>query len=71
MPWEVAGSLHVAGCTAWAVVRSVSLGSGDTVAVSGAAGGVGVFTIQLAGVTGATVIGIAGSPSTSGCARMA
>jgi NADPH:quinone reductase-like Zn-dependent oxidoreductase len=58
--WEAAASLHVAGCTAWAAVRAVSLGSGDTVAVSGAAGGVGVFAVQLARSAGATVIGIAG-----------
>lgn len=58
--WEAAASLHVAGCTAWAAVRAVSLGSEDTVAVSGAAGGVGVFTVQLARSAGATVIGIAG-----------
>ena len=58
--WEAAASLHVAGCTAWAAVRAVSLGSDDTVAVSGAAGGVGVFTVQLARSAGATVIGIAG-----------
>jgi NADPH:quinone reductase-like Zn-dependent oxidoreductase len=58
--WEVAGSLNVAGCTAWAAVRAVSLGAGDTVAVSGAAGGVGVFAVQLARARGATVIGIAG-----------
>jgi NADPH:quinone reductase-like Zn-dependent oxidoreductase len=58
--WEIAGSLCVAGSTAWAAIRAVSLGSGDTVAVSGAAGGVGVFTVQLARAAGATVIGIAG-----------
>jgi NADPH:quinone reductase-like Zn-dependent oxidoreductase len=58
--WEAAGSLHVAGATAWAAVRAVALGAGDTVAVSGAAGGVGVFAVQLARATGATVIGIAG-----------
>ena len=39
--WEVAGSLAVAGSTAYAAVRAVSLKPGDTVAVSGAAGGVG------------------------------
>ena len=58
--WEAAGSLYVAGCTAWAAVRAVGLGSGDTVAVAGAAGGVGVFAVQLARAAGATVIGIAG-----------
>jgi NADPH:quinone reductase-like Zn-dependent oxidoreductase len=43
--WEVAGSLAVAGCTAYAAVRAVSLKPGDTVAVSGAAGGVGSITV--------------------------
>jgi NADPH:quinone reductase-like Zn-dependent oxidoreductase len=60
VPWEVAGSLHVAGVTAWAAVRAVSLSDDDTVVVAGAAGGVGVFAVQLAGLTGATVIGLAG-----------
>jgi NADPH:quinone reductase-like Zn-dependent oxidoreductase len=57
--WEVAGSLAVAGSTAYASVRAVSLKRGDTVAVSGAAGGVGSITVQLATRTGAAVIGIA------------
>ena len=59
LPWEVAGSLFVAGGTAWAAVHAVSLAAGDTVAVSGAAGGVGSIAVQLAALTGATVIGIA------------
>ena len=46
--------------TAWAAVRAVSLSDGDTVVVAGAAGGVGVFAVQLAALTGATVIGLAG-----------
>ncbi len=58
--WEVAGSLFVVGTTAYAAVRAVSLRSGDTVAVSGAAGGVGVLAVQLAKRAGAEVIGIAG-----------
>jgi NADPH:quinone reductase-like Zn-dependent oxidoreductase len=57
--WEVAGSLFVAGVTAWAAVRAVTLVSGDVVVVSGAAGGVGVIAVQLARRTGATVIGLA------------
>ena len=59
VPWPVAGSLFVAGATAYAAVRAVSLASGDTVVVSGAAGGVGSITVQLARLTGATVIGLA------------
>jgi NADPH:quinone reductase-like Zn-dependent oxidoreductase len=58
-PWEVAGSLGVAGSTAYACVRAVSLKPQDKVAVSGAAGGVGSITVQLAKRTGAEVIGIA------------
>jgi NADPH:quinone reductase-like Zn-dependent oxidoreductase len=61
VPWEVAGSLYVAGATAWAAVRAVSLTEGDTVAVSGAAGGVGAIAVQLARLAGATVIGLAGA----------
>ena len=59
VPWEVAGSLYVAGCTAWAAVRAVSAGPGDTVVVAGAAGGVGSITVQLARLAGAIVIGLA------------
>jgi NADPH:quinone reductase-like Zn-dependent oxidoreductase len=60
VPWEVAGALGVAGFTAWAAVRAVNLKAGDTVAISGAAGGVGSLTVQLARRAGATVVGIAG-----------
>jgi len=59
VPWEVAGSLFVVGATAWAAVRAVTLTAGDTVVVSGAAGGVGSVTVQLARRAGATVIGLA------------
>ncbi|MDH6144480.1 NADPH:quinone reductase-like Zn-dependent oxidoreductase [Kitasatospora sp. GP30] len=58
--WEVAGSLYVVGTTAWAAVRAVHPEKGETVVVSGAAGGVGSLAVQLARRTGATVIGLAG-----------
>jgi NADPH:quinone reductase-like Zn-dependent oxidoreductase len=58
--WQVAGSLPIAGSTAYAAVRAVSLKPGDTVAISGAAGGVGSIAVQLARRAGAAVIGIAG-----------
>jgi NADPH:quinone reductase-like Zn-dependent oxidoreductase len=58
--WEQAGALFVAGTTAYAAVRSVSLSVGDTVVVSGAAGGVGSIAVQLARNAGARVIGLAG-----------
>jgi NADPH:quinone reductase-like Zn-dependent oxidoreductase len=57
--WEAAGALPVAGFTAWAAVRSVSLKPGDTLVVTGAAGGVGSLAVQLAKLAGATVIGLA------------
>jgi NADPH:quinone reductase-like Zn-dependent oxidoreductase len=60
VPWEVAGALYVAGATAYAAVGSVGLTADDTVAVAGAAGGVGSIAVQLAKQSGATVLGIAG-----------
>jgi len=57
--WEQAGALFVAGTTAYAAVRSVALSEGDTVVVSGAAGGVGSIVVQLARNAGAKVIGLA------------
>ena len=58
--WEVAGSLFVAGVTAYAAVRAVQLVPGDTVVIAAAAGGVGSIAVQLAQRAGATVLGIAG-----------
>jgi NADPH:quinone reductase-like Zn-dependent oxidoreductase len=60
LPWEQAGALHVVGATAWAAVEAVDAGEGDVVVVSGAAGGVGSLTVQLAAARGARVIGLAG-----------
>jgi NADPH:quinone reductase-like Zn-dependent oxidoreductase len=60
LPWEVAGAIPVVGFTASAMVRAVGLKPGDTVVVSGAAGGVGAVAVQLARRKGATVIGLAG-----------
>jgi NADPH:quinone reductase-like Zn-dependent oxidoreductase len=60
VPWEVAGSLFVAGTTAVATVRAVGISRGDVVAVAGAAGAVGGLAAQLAVEAGARVVGIAG-----------
>jgi NADPH:quinone reductase len=57
--WEAAGSLSVIGTTAYAAVDAVGAGSGDTVVVSAAAGGVGSLVVQLLTNRGARVIGIA------------
>jgi NADPH:quinone reductase-like Zn-dependent oxidoreductase len=56
---EVASTLPVAGTTASAALAAIDLRSGDTVLIGGAAGGVGIFAVQLAKVAGATVIGTA------------
>ena len=61
----VAAALPVAARTADAVVSSIGLHAGDTVLVSGAAGGVGVLVVQLAALAGARVIGT-GSEATFG-----
>jgi NADPH:quinone reductase-like Zn-dependent oxidoreductase len=57
--WEAAGSLFVAGATAYAAVRAVAPQRGEIVVVSGAAGGVGTLSVQLARNAGAAVIGLA------------
>ena len=56
---EVASTLPVAGFTAAAAVAAIGLRPGDTVLIGGAAGGVGVFAVQLARLAGAAVIGTA------------
>jgi NADPH:quinone reductase len=57
--WPEAGALYVVGVTAFAAVRAVEIGEGDTVVVSGAAGGVGTITVQLLKANGANVVGLA------------
>jgi NADPH:quinone reductase-like Zn-dependent oxidoreductase len=57
--WPEAGALYVVGVTAFAAVRAVDVSEGDTVVVSGAAGGVGTLTVQLLKVAGANVVGLA------------
>lgn len=57
--WEQAGALFTSGTTAYAAVRAVATKKGDTLVVSGAAGGVGSIAVQLAVNAGARVIGLA------------
>jgi NADPH:quinone reductase len=59
LSWETAGSLYIAGTTAYAAVHAVEPKPGETVAVSAAAGGVGTFTVQLLAQRGVRVLGIA------------
>ena len=59
LSWEVAGSLYVVGCTAYAAVRAVDAKAGEKVAVSAAAGGVGTVVVQLLALRDSQVLGIA------------
>ena len=63
LSWEVAGSLCVAGSTAYAAVRAVDPRPGESVAVSAATGGVGALTVQLLALRGVRVLGIASAAS--------
>ena len=60
LSWTQAAALPLAALTAWQVLtRVLEVHEGDVVVVHAAAGGVGSFTVQLAQVLGARVIGTA------------
>ncbi|MCU1473340.1 NADP-dependent oxidoreductase [Amnibacterium sp.] len=60
LDWAAAATLYVAGTTALVMIDVTHPQSGETVAISGAAGGVGAFVTQLAIQTGARVLAVAG-----------
>ncbi|MGK2880520.1 MAG: NADP-dependent oxidoreductase [Mycobacterium sp.] len=62
LSFEQASGLLLAGGTAWHLLAKTQVGTGDTVLVHGAAGGVGLMVVQLAAARGARVIATA-SPS--------
>ncbi len=55
--WPEAGALMLTGAAAWHTLDATRVREGDTVLVHGAAGGVGLMTVQLARLRGARVIG--------------
>ena len=57
---DTAAGLQITSLTALAGVRAIAPRAGETVLVTGAAGGVGVLAAQLARAAGATVLGTAG-----------
>jgi NADPH:quinone reductase-like Zn-dependent oxidoreductase len=65
---RTAATLAIAGCTAAAALAIVKPGPSDTLLIGGAGGGVGVFTVQLARLAGARVIGT-GSPASTDALR--
>ena len=60
---RTAATLTIGGRTAAAALAVVNPGPGDTVLIGGAAGGVGVFAVQLARLAGARVIGTGSATS--------
>jgi len=60
---RTAATLTIAGRTAFAALAAVELRQDDTVLIGGAAGGVGVFAVQLARIAGARVIGTGSATS--------
>ncbi|MEU4246996.1 NADP-dependent oxidoreductase [Amycolatopsis sp. NPDC026612] len=65
---RTAATLAIAGRTASAALAVVGPGPDDTVLIGGAAGGVGVFAVQLARIAGARVLGT-GSAASAGFLR--
>jgi NADPH:quinone reductase len=60
VPWDQAGALYVAGCTAYGMVDLVRAQSGETAVVFGAAGGVGSIATQLLVRDEVRVLAVAG-----------
>jgi NADPH2:quinone reductase len=69
MAAEAAATLHIAYQTAhFALHRRAAVGRGETVVVTGAGGGVGAATLQLARAAGARVVAVVGSsPKAAAC----
>ncbi|HVV21788.1 MAG TPA: NADP-dependent oxidoreductase [Pseudonocardiaceae bacterium] len=60
---RTAATLTIAGRTASAALAVIDPGPDDTLLIGGAAGGVGVFAVQLARIAGARVIGTGSATS--------
>jgi NADPH2:quinone reductase len=58
---DVAAALPTAGMTALGVIEALGLRAGQSILITGATGGVGVFAVQLAAAVGAEVIATARS----------
>jgi NADPH2:quinone reductase len=68
LPVEIAAALPTAGMTAIGAIEALGLRSGQSVLITGATGGVGVFAVQLAAARGLEVIATA-RPDAAGWIR--
>jgi len=59
LSFEQAAGLLLVGATAWHLLMKTDVGTGDTVLIHGASGGVGLMAAQLAAARGARVIATA------------
>jgi NADPH:quinone reductase-like Zn-dependent oxidoreductase len=59
LTFEEAAGLLLVGGTAWHLLTKTAVGTGDTVLIHGASGGVGLMAVQLATARGAKVIATA------------
>ena len=59
LSFQQAAGLLLVGGTAWHLLTNTNVGTGDTVLIHGAGGGVGLMAVQLAVARGATVIATA------------
>jgi NADPH:quinone reductase len=59
VPAQIAAALPTAGMTAIGALDAIGLRSGQSILITGATGGVGVFAVQLAAARGAEVIATA------------
>ena len=59
LSFEQAAGLLLVGGTAWHLLTNTDVGTGDTVLIHGASGGVGLMAVQLAVARGAKVIATA------------